>query len=374
MTVEQILLTQFRHFERCHFSFDDRDNLIVGRNGSGKTSVLEAIYYLAYAKSFRTSSNRVLIGHNHDRFQIDAKICDEASKHSVQSVYGIDKSLQTVRIDHENGVKQSILARQLPVVFVDASTHRDFAGTPKNRRDFINWCCFYTHPEYHSHLLRFQRALQQRNQLLKQCRHHSANKSLLATWTDPLVFYAEKVHAAREALISRLNQQLSEVWPHFLSMEPGQITYESGWRNQMTYADCLDHALSQDMVYGFTQYGPHRGDLSCTTADGHSIFQGFSQGQQKLFSYMIKCIQLTLLSETDFCKSILLIDDLAAELDDTNQSRVLDYLKTMPCQKFLTALNPAVFSNRYAERAIFVDNIVQSTDGHTPDHAVSATI
>jgi DNA replication and repair protein RecF len=374
MTIEQILLTQFRHFERCHFSFDAKDNLIVGQNGSGKTSVLEAVYFLAYAKSFRTSSNRALIGHHHDRFQIDAKICTDDSKHVVQSIYGVDKSIQTVRLDHESGVKQSVLARHLPVVFVDASTHRDFAATPKNRRDFLNWCCFYTMPEYHSHLSRFQRALQQRNQLLKQCRHYGDNRSLLATWTDPLIFYAEKVHAARQALIERLNEQLLCIWPHFLAMKPGQITYEPGWRNQMTYAECLDQTLQQDMVYGFTQCGPHRGDLSCLTADGHSIFQGFSQGQQKLFAYMIKCIQLTLLNETDFLKSILLIDDLAAELDDVNQSRVLDYLKTMPCQKFLTALNPAVFSNRYADHALFVDQIVHSDDGHTPAHAVSAPI
>ena len=375
MTVQQLLLTQFRHIERSHIFFDARENLIVGQNGSGKTSILEAIYYLAYAKSFRSQNNRSLIGHSYDRFQIDAKICLGETHHSVQSIYGNDKSVQHLTLDQDKRTKQSVLARMLPVVFIDASTHREFAGTPKNRRDFLNWCCFYTVPEYHQNLMRFQRALQQRNQLLKQCKVLDSNmNTLLATWTEPLIYYAEKIHEARLALVAQLNQQLTDTWHCFLNSKPGTVVYEPGWRQTMTYASCLAQSLSQDLHYGFTQHGPHRGDLSCLSETGHSIFQSFSQGQQKLFSYMIKCAQLKLLPSPDADKSVLLIDDLAAELDDENQSKVLQYLKDMACQKFLTALDPAVFSGNFSSNAMYVDGIADPADTYNPKRIMAEPV
>ena len=365
MAVEQLLLTWFRHFDRCHFTFDSKENLIIGCNGSGKTSLLEAIYYLAYAKSFRCSSTRLMIGHQHDRFQIEAKIVSDVCTRHAKSMHAVDKRLSGISLDDDKKTKQSSIARILPVVFIDASTHRDFANTPKNRRDFINWCCFYGDSEYHQYLLRFQRALQQRNQLLKQCRHHTNARVQLQSWSEPLVFYAEKVHTSRAQLMTSLNEKLALIWPQFFSMSHGSMTYDRGWRDSVAYGDCLQQSLEQDIIYGFTQYGPHRADLRCLTDAGHSVFQCFSHGQQKLFAYMTRFIQLALLDKTMSPHSVILIDDLAAELDAPNQSRVLAYLDDLPSQKFLTALSHDVFASNARQRAIYVDRIPRTQTENT---------
>ncbi len=366
MAVEQLLLTQFRHFDRCHFTFKKSGGVIVGSNGSGKTSLLESIYYLAYAKSFRCHANRVLISHQHERFQIDAKITQGANSCSVQSIYGHEKNSQSLSLDHQKGTKQSEIAKMLPVVFIDASTHREFANTPKNRRDFLNWCCFYTVSDYHVNLGRYQRALQQRNHLLKQCKQHASHARLLDTWTEPLIFYAEKVHEARLQLLETLNANMAHIWPHFFAKAPGYLRYTSGWRDKTNFADCLQQSVQQDILYGFTQHGPHRADIACLTGDQLPLFQSFSQGQQKLFAYIIKFLQLALIETSQAQESILLIDDLTAELDSSNQSKVLAYLKDLPCQQFLTALDLNAFRDYHADQAIMIDQLPEPVDDFSP--------
>lgn len=367
MVVKQLLLNDFRHFSSCLFDFDDSTNLIVGQNGSGKTSILEAVYYLAYAKSFRSRSLENLIGHQQQRFQIDAKIHHPPTTHVVQSCHSMLKHETRLKIDHDTQLRQADLARMLPVVFIDTSTHRDFADTPKNRRDYINWCCFYTQENYHDHLSKYQRALQHRNQLLKQYKIRGGKPdSQLKTWTEPLQFYAEKVHLTRQTLFDSLNAALTDMWPYFFDTPPAQLIYQFGWKADKDYASCLQQALSQDLIYGYTQHGPHRADILCLTHDNLPIFQTFSQGQQKLFSYLLRFIQLELVRSTHKNHRILLIDDLPAELDQANQKKIIALMNDTPCQKFVTALTPELFQDSFSTHAIFVDRQIPQGDLHAP--------
>ena len=367
MVVKQLLLNDFRHFSSCLFEFDDSTNLIVGRNGSGKTSLLEAVYYLAYAKSFRSRSPDGLIAHHKQRFQIDAQVLHPPSSHLVQSSHSMTKGDARLKVDHDTQLRQADLARMLPVVFIDTSTHRDFADTPKNRRDYINWCCFYTQEDYHDHLSKYQRALQHRNQLLKQYKTRGIRPdSQLKTWTEPLLFYANKVHQTRQALFATLNATLATMWPYFFNSPPAQLVYQFGWKAEKDYADCLTQALGQDLIYGYTQHGPHRADIQCLTHDSLPIFQTFSQGQQKLFSYLLRFIQLELVRSTHKMHRILLIDDLPAELDQANQKKIIALMNDTPCQKFVTALTPDLFQDNFSTHAIFVDQQVPEGKLHAP--------
>tara|TARA_B100001989_G_scaffold252835_1_gene236476 strand:+ start:946 stop:2085 length:1140 start_codon:yes stop_codon:yes gene_type:complete len=356
MVVEQILLNKFRHFHYSHFTFNPKTNLLVGRNGSGKTSILEALYYLAYAKSFRSRSAHTLISHDASCLQIDAKIQTPQHAHFIQSAYGSNKSDCSLKMDHDAGVKQSEIAKLLPVVFIDTSTHREFSQTPKNRRDYVNWCCFYTASAYHTDLAKYQRVLQQRNQLLKQQKLSGQNmSSQIASWTEPLIHYGQRVHEARLDIIASLNAQLMKHWSYFFSFDSASIEYHPGWNTAHSYSDCLQQALAQDIQYGYTQNGPHRADIHCMTHQNELIFQTFSQGQQKLFSYLLRFIQLDLVAKENRSHRLLLIDDLPAELDVDNQGKILDYLQNIDCQKFITALSSEVFDKKFTEQAIYVD-------------------
>lgn len=357
MVIEQVLLHQLRHFHYCHFTLKPDTNLIVGRNGSGKTSLLEALYYLAYAKSFRSNNTTALIAHGQNRLQIDARIRHDDQVNTIQTSFGTQKNDRTLKLNQLPGFKQSQLAKLLPTVFIDTSTHREFAHAPKNRRDYLNWCCFYLFPNYHDDLSKFQRTLQQRNQLLKQYKiNKHSNLSQLDSWTEPLVFYAEKIHQSRLQAITQINQKMAAIWPYFFTEPPAYLDYEYGWKHQLSYADSLAQSRTQDLIYGYTQHGPHRADLNCTTHDHHPLFHTYSQGQQKLFSYLLRFIQLDLVSVEHSCHRVLLIDDLPAELDTTNQEKIIDFLNDVHCQKFVTALTPDVFNNRFCQHAIFVDS------------------
>lgn len=368
MVVEQVLLRQFRHFKNTMFAFAPDSNLIVGPNGSGKTSLLESIYFLAYAKSFRSHTNRHIIAYQQDYLQVDAKIHFDNQLLVLNNLYSHQQDLRKIQINQDHQVKQSDIAKMLPVVFIDTSTHREFADTPSNRRDFINWCCFYTDSDYHNNLSKFQRVLQQRNQLLKQYKKQpTMQPSLLSTWTEPLVFYAQKVHDARLQLIEQLNDHLHLIWPHFFETPCAIVSYQQGWKNSIGYLDCLAQSLDQDKLYGHTQFGPHRADLQCLTHQESPLFHTFSQGQQKLFSYIMKFIQLHLVTTLRKQKGILLIDDLPAELDQVNQAKIIDFIGTLDCQKFLTALDPTSFQTTYSDTAIFVDqSLSKQNTSHSP--------
>jgi len=367
MVVAQVLLHQFRYFSYSHFNFNPETNLLVGCNGSGKTSILEALYFLAYAKSFRSRYANTLITHQASRFQIDAKILMDEQSHVVQTAYGNHKADCLLKMDHDSSTKQSDLAKMLPVVFIDTSTHREFSQTPKNRRDYLNWCCFYTDSDYHQNLGKYQRVLQQRNQLLKQAKMLGPSlRSQLSTWTEPLVYYAHKVDESRRHIIQALNEKMITLWPQFFSFQPAQLDYHPGWKPEHPYADCLEKSLAQDIQYGYTQCGPHRADLLCMTNDGAPLFGTFSQGQQKLFSYLLRFIQLDLVAQSNRQHRILLIDDLAAELDIINQEKILDYLSGVHCQQFITALSAQVFDKKFSNQAIFVDAQPTPADAVSP--------
>ena len=370
MVIEQILLKQFRHFKHTLFSFSPCSNLVVGPNGSGKTSVLESIYYLAYSKSFRSNINRHIIAYHQEHFQVDAKIQYNLQPLTLHTVYSNHKPLNTLLLNQDKNVKQSEIAKMLPVVFIDTSTHREFASSPSNRRDFLNWCCFYTDADYHSNLSKYKRALQQRNHLLKQ--KNGQASSLLSTWTEPLIFYAEKIHNSRVLMIEQLNDHMSKIWPYFFSGPCALIDYQQGWKKGIEYTDSLAQSLHQDSLYGYTQVGPHRADLSCLTPQKHPLFQSLSQGQQKLFAYIMKFIQLHLITRLNQQRGILLIDDIPAALDAANQTKIIEFIQTIDCQKFLTALDPSHFQSVYTDHAIFVDQIPLTCDPHSP-HKIQAS-
>ena len=364
MVVEQILLKNFRHFQHVLFNFHQKANLIVGCNGSGKTSLLESIYFLSYSKSFRSSSNRNIIGYDQNHLQIDAKIHHNQEVLTIHNIHSNQRENNQVRLNQDHKIKQTEIAKMLPVVFIDTSTHREFAHTPKNRRDFLNWCCFYIDTDYHRNLSQYQKALEQRNHLLKQQKQQSS--SLLATWTEPLIFYAEKIHTSRVKMLALLNEQITQIWPYFFAEPCAILNYQCGWKKDLDYADCLKQSIEQDVLYGHTQYGPHRADLICQTHLNHLIFQSFSQGQQKLFSYIMKFIQLHMVTSLKQQQGILLIDDLPAELDACNQAKIIEFINTIDCQKFLTALDGKLFQPRYTNHAIFVDKMPLPPDSHRP--------
>ncbi len=351
MPVTQVYFAHFRNLSAFEADFSPQCNLIVGNNGSGKTSVLEAIYCLAYGKSFRANHPRFMMQHDCDYCQLDGRYLHADIEHSVRYNYMANQN--TTRLLNNNPPESAtVIAKMMPTVFIDTGTHRAFAQAPKFRRDFFNWCCFYYASRYQSAMVRYTRVLSQRNHYLKQAR--ALGPKGLEVWNEQLVYYADILHQDRQALSRLLEASLDATWsvlaPHLPKVK---LSYYPGWAEDKSLAELLISGQTQDIQLGYTQNGPHRTDLKITTLNNVCVYKYFSEGQQKLLSYALKLAQLHLLHSTENQHpGLLLIDDLPAELDKHSRKRLLDHLCSGQSQCFITGLDADDFPGGLAQNII----------------------
>lgn len=351
MPVTQVYFAYFRNLAAFEAEFSPQCNLIVGNNGSGKTSVLEAIYCLAYGKSFRANHPRHMMQHDSDYCQLDGRYLHAGIEHTIR--YNYMAAQNTTRLLNNNPPESpSVIAKMMPTVFIDTGTHRAFAQAPKFRRDFFNWCCFYYSQRYQSAMARYTRVLSQRNHYLKQAR--VLGPKGLEVWNEQLIYYADILHQDRQALCALLEVSLHETWsvlaPHLPAVT---LSYYPGWGEDKSLAELLVTGQAQDIQLGYTQSGPHRTDLKITTEDTICVYKYFSEGQQKLLSYALKLAQIHLLQTThNQHPGLLLIDDLPAELDKQSRARLLDYLCAGSSQCFITGLDADDFPGSLAQQVI----------------------
>ena len=342
MSLTAIHLQHFRHFADTALSFSPGCNFILGYNGCGKTSVLEALYFCAYGKSFRSNQQKNLIQREYDWFQVACRLEHQDLRETIKMTYRPPQAAQISIDEQPSSVHDA--AQKLAIIFMDTSTHRDFAASPKIRRAFLNWCCFYAFPQHSSHLQKYNRALLQRNHFLKSSRYTHGEG--IESWNEPLIHYAEKIDADRKQVIDFLNHSLQPVWQGL--GQPFQadviLSYQNGWPQEQSLGQSLQESLSRDLQLGYTHYGPHRADLRCRLPNGRSIFDFFSQGQQKLYAYALKFAQQCVLESYHGRQAIVIIDDLPAELDAQARQRILDYLRSHTKQALLSGLHAEDFS------------------------------
>ncbi len=351
MPVTQVYFSYFRNLSSFAADFSPHCNLIVGNNGSGKTSILEAIYCLAYGKSFRANHPRLFMQHQSDYCQLDCRYLHAEIEHTLR--YNYQPSQAATRLLNNDALESSTtVAKMMPTVFIDTGTHRCFAQAPKYRRDFFNWCCFYHSNRYQSAFMRYTRVLSQRNHYLKQARY--LGQEGLEVWNEPLLYYADILHQDRTALCSLLESCLQNIWAHLAPKMPNvQLSYQPGWPQDKDLTQLLISAQAQDIQLGYTQFGPHRADIKICTQDKLCVYKYFSEGQQKLLSYALKLSQLHMLQMTNNQHpGLLLIDDLPAELDKHSRGTLLDYMCKQKSQFFITGLDANDFPENLAANIV----------------------
>lgn len=343
MAISALQLHQFRPFTSLSLDFKPGCNFLVGHNGCGKTSVLEALYFCAYGKSFRSNQSKHIIQRDTSCLQAAVRLDYDGASCVIKSQYEPNKTNKPLIDDMPATVQDC--AKCLPIVFMDTSTHRDFASSPKIRRAFLNWCCFYTFPQHADTLQKYSRALLQRNHFLKQSGHHARQD--IQTWNDPLLYYAGLIDQDRVTMTEFLNEALSIVWEHLGTPFPADValSYHKGWSKEKAFAESLEESLASDLQHGYTHLGPHRADLRCKLSSGGSIFDFFSQGQQKLFTYALKFAQQKVLEKHHARNAIVIIDDLPAELDAKTRQHILAFMQDHAYQAILSGLHVRDFGS-----------------------------
>ena len=310
-------------------------NMVYGNNGSGKTSLLEAIHFLSVGRSFRSSQTDRIISNVSEKFSIFAHILS----HNRQPVpIGIEKNRDKsskIRLGGEDQSSIAELTRLIPVRLINSQNYSLLDGGPVFRRKYLDWGIFYLKNDFLSLWQRYDRALKQRNAALRG----KLSRKEIEIWTLDLLESALLFNQARldyvQALTPLLLEMLAEVFNSIVEID---IEYQRGWDSELSLDKVLTDSYLKDAWLGYTQFGPHKADLK-VLINGVPAKDFLSRGQQKLFVCGMILAQGKLLSKLVKKHPIFLVDDLPSELDSNSLMKIMGLLEQQKAQVFVTAID-----------------------------------
>jgi len=330
MSVTFFNASGFRCLEPLEIQPHPRCNLVIGPNASGKTSLLESLYYLGRGRSFRSATNRELIQTGSPGFRLfGVSIGNDGTSHKL----GVEAEpgQRRIRVDGEDGTGAD-LARWLPVQVIDPEIHELVQGGPELRRRFLDWGVFHVKHGFLEAWRDYQQALRQRNAALRQ----NEPDNLVQLWNDALVSHGTVVDRLRNEFLQDFLPLFSSIIAENLSFD-AICSYKTGWSSKLSFPEALHESVARDRAFGSTQVGPHRADLSLQVADRRARHR-VSRGQQKMLAAALVIAQTRYVAAQIAATPVLLVDDPAAELDASNRERLFALLQDMPAQMFITAL------------------------------------
>ena len=332
MSLSRLQLRDFRCFESVELDLSPRANLIYGDNASGKTSLLEALFFLSRGRSFRTSKAENLVRHGAEGFLLSGLATDGAGTVPL----GIARSPRGLEARLGGAPAQSLaqLAEKLPVQLLDSSAHQLIEGGPRHRRQFLDWGVFHVEQGFLGVWRRYQRALKQRNTLLRQ----RAAEPMLKTWEPELVSAGLLLDQSRRTYLAQLEPVALSWARRLLGGLDLRFRYQRGWGDEKSLEEALEGTRALDREQGSTRSGPHRAEMAIEIG-GLPAQQQVSRGQQKVLAGALLLAQAAYLRQATGRQCLLLLDDLAAELDAGHLGRFLELVQESQAQTFLTSVD-----------------------------------
>lgn len=322
MILQKLSLLNYKNFETRDFEFDPKINCFVGRNGVGKTNILDAIYHLSFGKSYFNPITSQNIRHGEDFFVIEGTY--QKSKRTEKIVVSTKKGQK--KIIKRNGKAYEKFSEHigfLPLVIISPSDRDLIIEGSETRRKFIDGVISQGDSEYLRTLLKYNKVLIQRNSLLKYFAiNHTFNKDTLDIYNSQLSEFASIIFERRTAF-------LKEFLPIFLKRykaisnngENVKLVYRSQLLDK-DLASLLEENLQKDKVSQYTNFGVHKDDL-LFEIDGHPIKKFGSQGQQKSFLIALKLAQFDFIKAHNKVTPILLLDDIFDKLDEDRVAQII---------------------------------------------------
>ncbi|MAZ39119.1 MAG: DNA replication/repair protein RecF [Legionellales bacterium] len=334
MRLTELSLYNFRNLAESRLEFSTGFNYISGLNGSGKTSLLEAIYYLGHLRSFRTSKIQRLITYDQQKFVLFAQLYDHYQQ--LQTI-GLERSVDAVGISKLNGNAQvgaAQLACVLPVLLIHPNSYHLLDHGPKQRRQFIDWGLFHVERSFFSCWQNYHRLLKQRNAALKS----RLSQDAIAPWDYELSVLVTKLHEMRIRYLEQLTPEINIILDNLLQIKNLNFDYYQGWPKDLSITQALSMNFSKDFERGYSAYGIHRADLQIKIGK-HPVHEVLSRGQQKLLVIAMRLAQGMLLKKITQNSCIFLLDDITAELDLNRRNSVFSLLGQINAQVFMTLLD-----------------------------------
>lgn len=323
MYLKKISLFNYKNFSEANFEFDSKINCFVGKNGIGKTNVLDAIYHLSYGKSYFNPLAVQNIKHNEEFFVIDGEF--EKDDRSEQIVCSLKKGQK--KILRRNGKQYDKFSDHIgfvPLVIISPADRDLIVEGSETRRKFIDSVISQLDSNYLQQLIQYQKIIVQRNALLK---YFAINQVFENT---TLTIYNEQLHNLGHSIFEKRKQFLEDFIPIFNkhhqsitgNSETVQIVYESQLHEKELLA-LLEESLAKDRMLHYTSIGIHKDDLSFEI-DHYPIKKFGSQGQQKSFLIALKLAQFEFVKKQSKQNPILLFDDIFDKLDETRVGKIIE--------------------------------------------------
>jgi DNA replication and repair protein RecF len=328
--VSRLKLENFRTHDQFTIEFKNPTTLIIGENGSGKTSLIEALYIAVQGKSFRSRDEDIL-KKGKKRYKINT-LFDNGLKYQVE--YSGETSKKTFNIDDKKYYRLPGKFKY-PVVLFEPDDLSLLYNSPSRRRDWLNRLASAVDEKYHKCLLKYEKALSQRNNVLKSdfCREYD-----VFAWNVVLAEYGSYILARRKELITHVSSKIQTVYQSIAeNHDQISIIYQGEPLSESEYLKKLDVSLEKDKILRQTTFGPHRDDI-LFGFNGDLAVNVASRGEVRTIVLALKFLEADLIEQSLGIAPMVLLDDIFSELDNTRQHHLTNNFKNH--QVIITSVNP----------------------------------
>ncbi|WP_394970894.1 DNA replication/repair protein RecF [uncultured Croceitalea sp.] len=322
MFLKSLSLVNYKNFDSKNLDFDPTINCLVGKNGIGKTNILDAIYHLCFGKSYFNPVATQNIKHGSDFFMIDGEF--EKNEREEKIVCSFKKGMK--KVIKRNGKAYEKFSEHigfLPLVIISPADRDLIVEGSDTRRKFIDGVISQSDKEYLHSLIKYNKILAQRNSLLKYfAANRTFDKDALEVYNDQLNSFGTEIFKKRSKFLESFIPIFQEQYANISKKEEGVLlAYQSKLFNH-SLNELLQSAIEKDRALQYTSVGIHKDDLDFTI-DGHPIKKFGSQGQQKSFLIALKLAQFHFIKTQAKTTPILLLDDIFDKLDENRVAQIV---------------------------------------------------
>ncbi len=322
MHLENLRINHFKNYKQADVQFSEQVNCFVGKNGSGKTNLLDAIYYLSITKSAFTPQDNQCFQHDQSVFSVKGEFLLEDKKRQVLCGMQLGKK-KLVKLDDKPYRKASEHIGKFPVVLIAPNDTDVIRGSSEDRRKFFDAIISQTDQTYLQNLITYNHVLKQRNSLLKQfAEKEYVDKDLLQQYDDQVIELGTKVYKVRKQFIKRFQPLVSTHYAN-LSEKSEKVNLEYESHFDLDVKQLIQESRQKDLILKRTSIGVHKDEFHFLM-DKRLIRKFGSQGQQKSYLIALKLAQFDFIEKEKGIKPLLLLDDVFDKLDDFRITKLME--------------------------------------------------
>lgn len=322
MKLEHLSIVNYKNIREAELDFSEGVNCLVGKNGMGKTNLLDAIYYLSFCKAFNGVADSQAVTHGEEYFMLSGSYELNGQPEEIRSGYKL-RSKKSFKRGGKEYQRLSDHIGLLPIVMLTPADSVLLQGGSEERRKLMDMIISQFDKPYLNALIRYNQALQQRNSLLKQAAEQTVDPLLFQACEEQMDFYGRQIYAARRQFVDGFEPVFQEFYSQIsLDRERVTLSYTSHFSQGESLVTLLGNVRGRDLALGYTTRGAHKDDLQFMLGD-QPMKQIGSQGQNKTFLVGLKLAQFDFLRRMGHTTPILLLDDIFDRLDGDRVEQII---------------------------------------------------